>query len=1219
MLNQYLEAVGRLDQVQWSRLHDAVRRLEQSWQAGKPLSLREVLAARRSDDESVRLRLLAELVKVDQEYRWCTGQERLLEAYLSEWPELAADRSVVLELLMAECLTRISCGGREPTREELVRRFPDVGAAVDLDGLGRVTALERSALSCELLDTWAGTEAGVRRDASLLETVRLDKPKTDRPESGSTGLRLESRLRPGAKVGRYEIVSLLGQGGMGAVYRAYDTKLQRLVALKIPRPELSSDPKVVQRFLREARAAARIDHPNVCTIYDFGEQDGTLYLTLRFVEGPTLREVIRRGQLTPDQAARIAAKLADALQAVHSAGLVHRDVKASNVMLQDGEPLLMDFGLARPTWTEEELSERDELIGTVPYMAPEQVKGDAADQRADIYALGALLYHLLTGRTPFTGSRTSVLYQIAHVRPQPPSRVNAAVPEALDRICLKALAKQPDHRYQSAAEMAADLNAFLQGKRVAARRRRWTRVAAWAGAVLVLAAAALVFVKTGSGTLELDVPDDARVVVDGERVQIERGGAKVVVSVGPHTVEVTQSGRTVRLPVRIRWRGETRRVRIPRPPRAWPAARRPFSAGPRAPVGQNRPPVVLRVGQRDALFLCEPERLFPVPQAVTRGIQFSPTDGSLLVLAGDRSHPAVTRWDVKTGRLLERLDFDVADDVPKEYEHVHDSAVLTRDGRYLFVTNYYSDYVTRVDLTDKSVRHVRVGTFTDEVWAEALVLTPDERRLVVAIGQDGRVPETLHNDGLSVLDVSHGRLKLVDELRLPDEVHGRQALALSPDGRLAYVVCWKTTPKPRLFEIQLGPPCQVLRTLALPSGLSQSLLVSPKRNCLYVGDPGNRKVWVVDLQQWHIRGELQVEGYSPSWICLSPNEDVLAVVSDEARRLLLLDLRTGTCVGGAVGLEGGPHRACFSPDGRYLVVSHTHGGVAVYPTDQLLTQVAFASDLSGGGHQIYVAAFQGRRWLQVTDNPAANRYPRWSPDGTKLAFVSNVSGLFRLWVAERNRWSARELPGTETVVNAPWEFPYDWSPDGKQLAFITRAQDAVRVVDVETGRVRTLLDGPADSTHSCHNALCWNPKDGRIYLETQVPGDASSQELFCLDPKTREVTAVTHLPGPPHVTGVAARPDSSELAAVYSPDGSLLSRRLALLQPDGRLQVLRHVPAGAIRCVTWLPDGERLVYSRETAGRYRLWWTSLKQKGGPLTAGQWEDRDPDVWGVLATP
>jgi beta-lactam-binding protein with PASTA domain/serine/threonine protein kinase len=261
--------------------------------------------------------------------------------------------------------------------------------------------------------------------------------------------------------GRYQIVARIAAGGMGEVYRAHDPVLDREVALKILHPSLADDPGFIDRFRREARSAAMLSHPNIVAVHDWGETQGTYFMIMEFVRGPNLRALLMRdGQLEPSQAVEVVDAVLAALEHAHAQGIVHRDIKPENVMIRasDGVPKVADFGLAR-AFADARVSQAPGTVtGTVQYLAPEQIEGEQADPRTDLYATGVVLYELLTGEVPFTGE-TSVAIAYKHLRERvpPPSTVNPTVPVALDRVVLNATARERDRRTADARTMRLDL------------------------------------------------------------------------------------------------------------------------------------------------------------------------------------------------------------------------------------------------------------------------------------------------------------------------------------------------------------------------------------------------------------------------------------------------------------------------------------------------------------------------------------------------------------------------------------------------------------------------------------------------------------------------------------------------------------------------------------------------------------------------------------------
>jgi Tol biopolymer transport system component len=314
-------------------------------------------------------------------------------------------------------------------------------------------------------------------------------------------------LASGTKLGPYEVISPLGAGGMGEVYRARDTRLERDVAVKVLPTNLSSDPSLRQRMEREAKAVSKLSHPHICTLHDIGHQDGVDFLVMELVEGETLERRLTKGPLPPEQTIRFAAEIADALANAHKMGITHRDLKPSNIMLTKSGTKLMDFGLAKQTSTarleaaltemtaeQAKLTVEGTIVGTFQYMAPEKLEGKEADARTDIFALGEVIYEMATGKPAFAGkSRASLIAAILSSEPQPMAALQPMTPPALERVVKRCLAKDPGDRWQTATDLASELNWIAEAGsqkgvpvHVSARRNNWDRAGWWLAALLLL-------------------------------------------------------------------------------------------------------------------------------------------------------------------------------------------------------------------------------------------------------------------------------------------------------------------------------------------------------------------------------------------------------------------------------------------------------------------------------------------------------------------------------------------------------------------------------------------------------------------------------------------------------------------------------------------------------------------------------------------------------------
>ncbi len=322
----------------------------------------------------------------------------------------------------------------------------------------------------------------------------------------------------GRTISHYKILEELGRGGMGVVYKAQDTKLDRVVVLKFLPPELTRDAGAKARFVQEARAAAALNHPHIVTIYEIGDHEGQTFISMEYVEGESLRGLIEQCPLSLDRTLDLALQVADGLGKAHQADIVHRDIKPDNLLVDsDGRVRILDFGLAKLRGVTK-LTTEASTLGTIQYMSPEQARGEDVDHRTDIWSLGAVLYEMITGMRPFKGDyEQAIIYSILNEDPEPPTALRTGIPMELERIILKCLRKDPKDRYQGVGDLITDLRQ-IRGAPVsatsvpAATGRGWTRWS-WLGVVVVLAALAAVFLPPYLKSPETSSTDDRKMLV----------------------------------------------------------------------------------------------------------------------------------------------------------------------------------------------------------------------------------------------------------------------------------------------------------------------------------------------------------------------------------------------------------------------------------------------------------------------------------------------------------------------------------------------------------------------------------------------------------------------------------------------------------------------------------------------------------------------------------
>jgi eukaryotic-like serine/threonine-protein kinase len=828
----------------------------------------------------------------------------------------------------------------------------------------------------------------------------------------------------GSRISKYQVLEKVGEGGMGVVYKAMDTRLERCVALKVIGPQSIQGEEARSRFLREAKAGAALAHPNICTLYEADESDGTLFIAMELIEGVPLKQKIQQRPLPVEEALDIAAQVAAGLKAAHQKGIIHRDIKPGNILIgPEGGAKILDFGLAQFLGVSQ-LTASGTALGTPAYMSPEQLQGAKVDERTDIWALGILLYEMLAGRPPFASqSGQGLAYQIIHQEPEPLTAVRTGVPIEIDHIVAKAMAKDPGERYQHVDEMLVDLQvlkkrlstlAYSRTTLIPGQKPQRLRRQALPWAVASFAVLATLFVwhpwKQGQPRAPAQVTRFVVPLPEGDSFQ-GVGGAGSAIDVSPDGTQVIYAAR--RGKVRQLFRRSISDLE-PQPI--------PETQGAVAPIlshdlswvtfalGRQVKRVHTLAGTSSVVGTTNDSmQLFDVDIAFFGGCWLSPND----LLVGECTR-GLRLFSLESGQKKEITDVF---NKPKEGEKQHQFPQVLPGGKWVLFTIWNS-------AQDSSIAVRSLVTGEQKVLLKPGTYARYSPSGHIVYGWEGNLLAAPFD--LKKMEVTGSPVKVIEGVMM-QEARGAAHFSISENGSLAYIpgpyiryslhLAWVDLqgksekldfPSPQQFGVRLSPDGKMALVTYQPDGAS------------------NPEIWVYELDRGVSRPVTDQKSLS-YWPIWTPDGSGIVFCSGPSNKDL--NLYRVPADG-----SGAPEKLTAMADIYKMAYSWVPGGKAL----------AFQQGNESG--DIWMLPLEGdRRPYPVLQAVYSEIHPAISPDGRWLAYASNESGRYEVKV--------RPLSGKGEVVQASGEGGWEplWSHDGKTLFYRDFRADKLMAVPVEPG------------------------------------------------------------------------------------------------------------------------------------------------------------------------